>query len=191
MSTPSRFEYLVCSLLLLLLQLRPTAAQNAPKTPPGRFSDWTGWGANVYNNRWSSSREINSTTLPDLKQHCKIDYPLGVSATPVVINSTVYYPTSNGSFYALNMGTCKYVWEFNVTEVVVKEAPFTGFVADNALPISRTSPQIDLDRGILYFGTQAHAMLVALNLTTGEMLGKVRVDDHPLAILTMSPTLYD
>jgi hypothetical protein len=34
-------------------------------------------------------------------------------------------------------------------------------------------------------------MLVALNLTSGEKLGTFRVDDHPLAILTMSPTLYN
>jgi hypothetical protein len=186
----SRFEPLVCS-LLLLLQIHTIAAQNAPRTPPGRFSDWTGWGANVYNNRWSSSRDINSTTLPELQEHCKLEYPLGVSAPPVVINSTIYYPTMNGSFYALNIGTCNYVWHVNVTEICEDEAPLSGFVLDNALPMSRTAPQIDLDRGILYFGTQAHAILVALNLTTGEMLGKVRVDDHPLAILTMSPTLYD
>jgi outer membrane protein assembly factor BamB len=189
---PSLFELLVCSLLFLFQVDRASAADTgAAKIAPGRFSEWTGWGGNVYNNRWSLSTEINSTTLGDLKQNCKLDYPLGVSATPVVLNNTVYYPTSNGSFYALNYGTCKYVWSINVTKICYDEEPLTGFVLNNSLPMSRTSPQIDTDRGILYFGTQAHALLVAVNLTNGNVLGTIRVSEHPLAILTMSPTLYD
>jgi outer membrane protein assembly factor BamB len=189
---PSLFELLAGSLLFLSQVHTGSAADvGAPKTAPDKFSDWTGWGGNVYNNRWSTSADINSTNLGDLKQNCKLDYPVGVSATPVVLNNTVFYPTSNGSFYALNYGTCEYVWSINVTKICYDEEPLTGYVLVNSLPISRTSPQIDTDRGILYFGTQAHALLVAVNLTNGDVLGTIRVSDHPLAILTMSPTLYD
>ncbi|KIW00190.1 uncharacterized protein PV09_08230 [Verruconis gallopava] len=176
---------------LLFFSTVSAADTGAPKSAPDQFSDWTGWGSNIYNNRWSTSTEINSTTIADLKQNCKFDYPLGVSATPVVHNNTVYYPTSNGSFYALAYGTCKFRWQINVTKICYDEEPLTGFVLENSLPMSRTSPQLDLENGIIYFGTQAHALLVAANLTTGEVLGTIRVHDHPLAILTMSPTLYE
>ena len=111
---------LLCAAYLLFNALPATAQDDgAPIQAPDRFSDWTGWGGNLYNNRWSRSSEINSTSLGQLKQNCKLDYPLGMSAAAVVWNNTAYYPTMNGSYYALNYGTCKYVWEFNVTQALL------------------------------------------------------------------------
>jgi outer membrane protein assembly factor BamB len=144
----------------------------------------------VYNNRWASTNtEINSTTIGSLVQNCYISYENGVSATPVVLDNVVYYPTSNGSFYALNIGTCDYIWSVNVSEIITNYAPLTPLQIKNSLLISRSSPQIDGD--VLYFGTQAGALLVAVDLYTGAFLGNIQVSPHPLAILTMSPTVYN
>jgi outer membrane protein assembly factor BamB len=105
------------------------------------------------------------------------------------VGNVVYYPTSNGSFYALNIGTCDYIWSVNVTQLIFDFAPLTALQLKNSLPMSRTSPQIDGD--ILYFGTQAEALLMAVDLYTGTHLGTIQVSPHPLAILTMSPTVYN
>ena len=106
-----------------------------------------------------------------------------------MLNNIAYYPTSNGSFYALNIGTCDYVWQVNVTKICYDFQPLSALQENNTLPISRSSPQADGD--VLYFATQAHALIVAVDLNTGNFLGTVQVSNHPLAILTMSPTVYD
>jgi outer membrane protein assembly factor BamB len=181
----------VCLHFLLIQSPTPISAANtaAPAQPPNN-TEWTGWGGNVYNNRWASTNtEINSTTIGQLVQNCKLDYPVGVSATPVVLKNTVYFPSSNGTFSALNYATCDFVWQVNVTKICYDFQHLSALQENNTLPMSRTSPQIDGD--ILYFATQAHALLVAVDLNTGDLLGTVQVNPHPLAIVTMSPTVYD
>jgi outer membrane protein assembly factor BamB len=162
---------------------------NAPAQPPANFDEWTGWGGNVYNNRWNSKNtDINSTSVASLAQNCKLDYPVGVSATPVVLNYIVYYPTANGSFYALNIATCQFEWQLDVAKIISDFAPLSALTKTYSLAIARTSPQID--GNVLYFATQASALLVAVDLTTGAYLGAVQINNHPLAISTLSPTVY-
>lgn len=177
------------SILILLFSIPPLVFPQSSKSPPdsGR---WLGWGANIFNNRWAAENTlINSTTFPTLVEHCKITYPGGVSATPVVLKNIAYYPTANASFVALNYATCSVQWQINVTDVVHKFAPLTALQLNATLPFSRTNPQID--GNVLYFGTQSHALLVAVDLATGATLDVVQVNSHELAIVTMSPTVYD
>src|ERR1700760_4424987 len=184
------FEFFVYAVLVLLQAAGPVSAQANTAIPPGNADEWTGWGGNVYNNRWNyKNTVINSTTVGGLVENCKFDYPLGVSATPVVLNYTAYYPTANGSFYALNIATCEFEWTINVAQVIYDFQVPSALVQNNSLPISRTSPQID--NGIIYFSTQANALLIAADVKTGEVLGRIQVNEHPLAICTMSPTVYN
>jgi hypothetical protein len=55
--------------------------------------------------------------------------------------------------------------------------------------VSRTSAAFDGD--VLYFGTQTYALLVALNRTTGTALAHLKINTHPYAVLTTSPTVYN
>lgn len=179
----------LCALLAYAPKHVSAADTGAPAQPPNDDGQWSGWGGNLYNNRWAPNTDINSTSVGNLVQNCKFDYPLGVSATPVVLNNTVYYPTANGSFYALDYGTCKFVWQVNVAAIIFNFAVPTALQTNNTIPASRTSPQIVGD--VLFFGTQTHALLVALDVHTGDVLATVQVNPHPLAIITMSPTAYD
>lgn len=183
-----RFSCGALSSFLLLSSAPLLVVSQSSKSPPDN-NRWSGWGANIFNNRWASENTlINSTTVSTLVEHCKVTYPGGVSATPVVLKNTAYYPTANGSFIALNYVTCKVQWHINVTDVVYKFAPLSALQVNTTLPISRTSPQID--GNTLYFGTQSLALLVAVDLSTGATLGTVQVNDHPVAIVTTSPTVY-
>jgi outer membrane protein assembly factor BamB len=158
--------------------------------PPNR-EDWTGWGANIYNNFWASANTvINSTTIPSLTQHCHIEYTTGgVSASPVVSGNIVYYPTWNGLFVALDYTTCKVKWETNVTTIIASHAPINAVSTTICQAVSRTSPQLDGE--VLYFGTQRGALLVALSVDTGDFKAAIQLNSHPAAIITMSPTLYN
>lgn len=44
---------------------------------------------------------------------------------------------------------------------------------------------------VIYFGTEAFALLVALDRDTGKHIAYTQINPHPLAIDTMSPTYYN
>lgn len=160
------------------------------QTPQNSSTQWSGWGGNSNNNRWASeSSPISSSNIKSVITQCNVSYPIGISATPVVSGNTVYYPTWNGSFAALDYVSCRILWQINVTKIITNYAPIVGLQTDQVRPVSRTSPQID--GNILYFGTLTHALIVAVNRLTGELLGTVQINPHPLAIVTMSPTFFD
>src|SRR3569833_2595732 len=105
------FTFLFCSLFLIPAQATET---------------WSGWGGNTFNNRWASSNtKVNVSTVKTIKQHCRLDYHFGVSATPVNVGNIVYYPTWNGSFVALDYVKCAVQWQINVTDIFVKFAPLS------------------------------------------------------------------
>jgi outer membrane protein assembly factor BamB len=152
-------------------------------------SEWSGWGGNIFNNRWASKDvELSSQALHQLSQQCKVDHPVGVSATPVIVDNIVYYPTWSGALVALNYKSCKVQWEVNVTKIVLDFAPITGDTKVTS-PVARTSPAIHGD--VLYFGTQTHALVVAVDRHSGKFLGWQQINPHPVAIITQSPTFYD
>jgi outer membrane protein assembly factor BamB len=89
---------------------------------------------------------------------------------------------------ALDYRTCRIVWQLNVTALIYKYGPLLP-EQSVALPVSRASPQID--NGTLFIGTLAHALLLAIDAYTGTVLDMINLNPHPLAVVTMSPTLYD
>lgn len=131
---------------------------------------------------------MNSATALSLTQKCSIDYKGGISAVPVVIGAIAYYPTWSGLYVALDYQTCQPVWEFNVTSYVL-QYPTTFLQTNYTHAVSRTSATVD--GNILYFGTQMHAMLVALNRTTGTLIADLQLNIYPYAVVTTSPTVYN
>jgi hypothetical protein len=84
--------------------------------------------------------------------------------------------------------SCRIIWQVNVTDIVANYAPFIT-IPFGPRPVSRTSPQID--GNILFFGTLTHALVVAVNRLTGELLSTIQINSHPMAVVTMSPTFFD
>lgn len=157
---------------------------------PAADAEWSGWGANYYNNRWASGNDhISSSNIQSLTSHCKILHRIGVSATPVLTGNTAYYPTWDGTFVALDYTSCHVLWEINVTQIISEFAPISDFQRGLTKGISRTSPQVVGD--VVYFGTQAHALMVAVDRSTGATLGTIQINSHPLSVITMSPTAFD
>ena len=90
---------------------------------------------------------------------------------------------------ALDYTTCEVVWELNVTQQAIADfAPITKAQVMTSAPCSRSSPVIV--EGILYFTTLTHALLCAVEAQTGRLYGCKQINSHPLAIVTMSPTVY-
>jgi outer membrane protein assembly factor BamB len=154
-------------------------------TQPPR-GEWLGWGADVYNNRWAApGSSVDSSNAASLVETCSQSYVLGVSATAVVEHGVAYYPTWDGRYIALDYKKCKVIWEVNVTALTLQYGP-SPFLYVGA--ISRTSAALDGD--VLYFGTQLHALLVAVDRKTGKVLNQIQLHSHPLAVISQSPTLW-
>jgi hypothetical protein len=160
-----------------------TAGQDAP---------WLGWGGSVLNNRWASSNKaISTSNVNSLKLKCKLTYPQGTSAPVTIHDGIAYYPTWNGSYVALDYSTCSVKWQLNVTAMLLAWAPPTANQLNYTIPASRSSAQIDTAMGVLYFTTQMFALVAAVDLATGSVLGTTQINSHELAISTASPTLYN
>jgi hypothetical protein len=83
------------------------------------------------------------------------------------------------------------LWSINVTDIIYQYAPVTADQLMTNSPVSRTSPQVDSDAGIVYFGTGIHALMVAVCLQDGTLHDVIQINPHPHATLTMSSTLYN
>lgn len=188
---------LIISYLLFALNVAASISWAGANFHGTTTDEWTGWGGSVYNNRASSSNQISSAALKNVTVHCRIPHPGGVSATPVLSNGVAFYPTYGGTFVALDYDKCQIKWEINVTAIIVNfkaPTPFQlqliGSPLSGGMLSSRTSPQIDTKTSVLYFGTQLNALVVAVDVNTGSLLGVSQINSHPAAIATLSPTLY-
>lgn len=173
-------------LCLLAFLIGSAAGQDSDfRQQPG---SWLGWGANVFNNRLAApGSSIDSSNAATLVETCSQSYPLGVSATPVIEKGIVYYPTWSGLYVALDYTTCKEIWTVNVTALTIANGGPPPF--EYIAPASRTSAALDGD--VLYFGTHSHALLVAVDRHTGNILDHIQINSHPFAVVTQSPTLWN
>src|SRR4051812_23616702 len=112
-----RLHDTVTLLAVLLPTVRP--APDHPDRSDRSFAEWSGWGANYHNNHWASQdSRVSSSNIHSLAAQCKISYPIGVSATPVVSGNAVYYPTWDGTFVAVDYTSCTILWQINVTQII-------------------------------------------------------------------------
>jgi outer membrane protein assembly factor BamB len=163
----------------------------ASQPPPSQTGNWLGWGADVYNNHWASSDAlVDSSNVGSLVLVCQKHYDPGVSASPLVKDGIAYYPTWSGLLVAVNYKTCHTKWQTNITEIILKYKPLDPEQEALVSPVSRTTPVVDEDEEVLYIGTLAHALLVAIDMQTGKLIDLLQLDPHPFAALTQSPTFY-
>jgi len=153
------------------------------------FSEWSGWGGNIYNNRLAINSPIKASNAASLKKVCNIPFHLGFSAAPTVSGDMIYFPTWGGRFLAVEYKTCQVHWDISVVDIITQFAPVTDEQRAVLQVTARTSPQVDGD--VVYIATQVHALLVAVNRANGAVLGTIQINPHPFAILTQSPTVYN
>ncbi|KAF8867399.1 Quino protein alcohol dehydrogenase-like protein [Acephala macrosclerotiorum] len=165
----------------------------ASQPPPSQTGNWLGWGGDVYNNHWASSDAVvDSSNVASLALACQKKYNPGVSAAPLVVDGIAYFPTWNGLLVALDYRTCHTLWKTNITDVILEYKPLSAEQKLLLAPVSRTTPVIGNHGGedVLYIGTLAQALLLAIDKNTGKLIDALQLETHPLAILTMSPTFY-
>lgn len=139
---------------------------------------WNGWGADAGNHRSQSAAMagVSAEQLPKLKLKWSFGFPGSIRAfaQPTVAGGRVFVGSDTGKVYALDARTGCTHWMFKA-DGPVRSAISIGPVGE---------------RWAAYFGDQ-RAQAYAVDAATGALLWKVRVEQHPAAVITGAPALYE
>lgn len=142
-------------------------------------SGWNGWGVTPGNTRAQSAQAagLNAATVPRLALKWAFGFPDASSAwaQPTVVGGWVFVGSQNGSVYALDAQSGCIHWVFSA-DGGVRTAISVGEGTGAA-------------RAAIYFGDTA-ANAYALDATSGRLIWKTKVEQHPLARITGAPALY-
>jgi polyvinyl alcohol dehydrogenase (cytochrome) len=150
-------------------------------------AEWNSAGGNRQNTRYQASEHtLSVSNVGSLSTKWDFTTDGDVSATPAVDADTVYFPDWAGNLYAVNRLTGAQRWKASVPAA-------TGDALDKA----RATPAVTSDKvivgtqGGILFGGAPGANLLAFNKSTGQLVWKTKLDDHPAAIITQSASVFD
>lgn len=154
---------------------KPTAPFSLGKT------DWNGWSPELTNARFQNRDRAG--LIADQVSRLKLKWAFAFPgaplswAQPTVIGGRVFVPSANRLVYSLDAATgCQY-WSYEA------EVP-----ARTAITVALLPGQPG--RYAAFFGDQ-RANAYAVDATTGELLWKVHVDNHPRAKIVGALEYYD
>ena len=139
---------------------------------------WNGWGVDSANRRMqpAAMAGLPADLVPQLKLKWAFGFPGGgkAFAQPTVVGGRIFAGSDSGKVYSIDANTgCTY-WMFKADTPV-----------RSAISIGPVGP-----KWVAYFGDQ-HAQAYAVDAATGALLWKVRVEEHPAAMITGAPALYE
>jgi polyvinyl alcohol dehydrogenase (cytochrome) len=145
-------------------------------------SDWNSAGGDLQNTRFQASEKTLSVrNVAQLEVKWQFTTGGDVSATPAVVDGTVYFPDRAGNLYAVDQWTGQLRWKSSI-------AAASGVPGDYA----RATPAIAGNK--LIIGTQGPfgggGKVLAFDKDTGSLLWATTLDSHPAAIITQSATVF-
>jgi polyvinyl alcohol dehydrogenase (cytochrome) len=153
---------------------RPLAFAGALERPR-----WNGWGADLNNSRFQRAEMARLT--PDQVPRLQLKWAFGfpgasaANAQPAVVGGVLFVGGTDRKLHALDAKSGCTIWTY-ATDAPVRTAVTFG-------PIPGT------DQFAVFFG-DVSANAYALNATTGALVWKTKVEDHPAARVTGTPTLF-
>jgi len=146
---------------------RASADRDNPLAGPA----WNGFGGNIQNTRFQGgpAAKLSPTEVPRLKLKWAFGFP-GVSASGsqvTVVGNLALVGSRNGLVYALDDNSGCIVWAFQA-DAGVRSTPVAG-------RMGRTTS--------VFFG-DANAQAYSLDLATGKVQWKVKLDEHLDAMIT-------
>jgi polyvinyl alcohol dehydrogenase (cytochrome) len=154
--------------------------------PQLRSGQWRIAGQNLSNTRSQpTERSISPANVKNLAPKWVFTTGGDVSATPTVDGDAVYFPDWGGNLFAVEKDSGRLIWSHKISD-------YDG--VDGA--ISRVSPAVhgkQVILGDILNSKQVHngANVIAVDRETGILRWMTRVDNHPAAIITGSPVVFD
>jgi polyvinyl alcohol dehydrogenase (cytochrome) len=153
----------------------------AQPTFPGSASlpAWTSWGGSVTNTRFQPPEQagLSAEQVPYLALKWAFGFPDATSAwsQPTIFGGRLFVGSHNGTVYSLDAKTGCIYWTYSAKSSV-RSAVSIG-------------PRNGARGYAAYFGDTA-ANAYALDAATGKEIWFRKIDEHPMARATGSPTLY-
>lgn len=142
--------------------------------PQAEGASWNGWGNDLHNSRFQAGENrLSKATVSDLELSWAFAFSqtTRVRSQPTVIGNTLYIGSQEGQVYAIDLDSGCTHWIYQA------DAEVRGGIHVQTDPkgLAKT----------LYFG-DFKAQAYAVSATTGELIWKTRVREHPMATLTGS-----
>jgi alcohol dehydrogenase (cytochrome c) len=166
----------------LLLMPGSTFAQAAPAVRPtnqeltttrAAGKDWITYGGSVFNQRYSTLDQINTSNVSQLMGSWMVRLGSGrgakyrFEADPLVIDGIMYVPTGNDDIFALDGKTGKRLWDYSSDIPQVNDLICCGW--DNR--------GVAAGQGMLFSG-QLDGSFVALDQKTGKVVWRTQLEDY-------------
>ena len=150
---------------------------------PTRGSNWNGWGGTITNTRYVPSDKggISAPLVPRLKLKWAFGLP-GVTAArsqPVVAGGRVFISSESGDVFALSAKTGCIYWVFHAK---------SGIRTAAAVGQYKTSTGAN---GWAVYVADGVANAYGIDAQTGKQIWTRKIDEHPGARATGSPTYYN
>ena len=143
---------------------------------------WNGWGVNTSNTRYqdNAAAGFRASDVPRLKLKWAFGFPgeLSSDAQPSVVGGRIFVGTQSGTVYSLNANTGCVHWYFQAA-AAVRAAVTVASIQTNSGA-----------RFAAFIGDRA-GNVYAVDAASGQLLWKTKVDDHPVARVTGSPTFHN
>jgi polyvinyl alcohol dehydrogenase (cytochrome) len=141
---------------------------------------WSGWSPSATNTRYQPGDQagLTAATVPKLTLKWTLGFPdASVAwAPPTVADGRVFIGSQNGTVYSLNAKTGCIYWTFS---------------ANGGVRTAITmSPPRGSNAALVYFGDTA-ANAYALDANTGKVIWTRKIEEHPFARITGSPTYHN
>ena len=163
-------------------QMPNKCAGNPPITSLSASPAWNGWGADSSNSRFQTAQAagISADQVQRLKLKWAFGFPgaTSVYGQPSVVAGRVFVGVNTGYVYSLDAATGCVYWSFEA-QAGVRNAISFGEVKAGGSP-----------KYAAYFG-DLRANVYAVDVVTGALLWKTRVETHSLAGITAAPALHE
>ncbi|MEO8256676.1 MAG: PQQ-binding-like beta-propeller repeat protein [Acidobacteriota bacterium] len=144
-------------------------------------TDWNGWGNGIENTRFARKGGLTAGDLPKLTLKWAFGYAdvTSARAQPALVGNRLFVASDSGDVHALDPATgCAY-WSFRA-EATVRTA---------LLVAPYRAPGAAAGWAVFFGDLKANAY--AVDATTGRAVWVHRIDDHPYAAITGTPTYYE
>ncbi|HEV7661957.1 MAG TPA: PQQ-dependent dehydrogenase, methanol/ethanol family [Chloroflexota bacterium] len=177
--------------MLGLVAAPPAAAvpANQAVAPTGdpAAANWSVYGGNLYNQRYSSLNQITTSNVANLSGAWTYHTAGNSAATsfessPIVVDGTMYLTGPQSQVYALDAVTGQEKWRY---------VPELSAISTLPLCCGQVNRGVGFGGGKVYVG-QLDAKLVALDAASGAMAWSVQVDDPRAGYSeTMAPLFWN
>jgi polyvinyl alcohol dehydrogenase (cytochrome) len=140
---------------------------------------WPSGGQNISNTHGNTAEtKLGADNVKNLAVKWTSTTHGDVSAVPAVVGGAVYFPDWGGYLNKVDAETGASIWSRRISD-------YDGVPGS----VSRAAPAVV--GNTVYLGDQNGGYLSAVNATTGAPVWTTRVDQHPFAILTSGPLVYN